>query len=115
MIRTKEERLDLATDFIRVLNSALECDKEAMHRLTEHRVRCNATLAQHPTIQVRTREESNSSGAAALVTVHSVGLLGILNGILGKDDLGNAYLAGTYDDKGKLVKFALNANLGKSL
>jgi hypothetical protein len=112
---TKEERLDLANDFVRVLNSALECDKEALNRLTEYRVRCNDVLAQHPTIQVRTQEESNTSGVAKLVQVHRVGMLGILNGILGKDELGNAYLAGSYDDKGKLIKFSLNANLGKPL
>jgi hypothetical protein len=110
---TKEERLQLANDVIRVLNSAVECDKTAMHKLTEFRVRCNETLAQHPTIQVRTEKESNSSGAAALIDVHRVGLLGILNGILGTDDFKQAYLAGSYDDEGKLIKFQLNGNLGK--
>lgn len=114
MSYTKDERLQLANDFIRVLNSAFECDKDALHKLTEFRVRCNAALAQHPTIQVRTQEESSNSGVAKLVPVHRIGLLGILNGLIGIDDFGNAYLAGSYDNQGKLVRFMLNANLGKS-
>lgn len=111
---TKEERLQLAHDFIRVLNSAVALDAAAMHKLAEFRVRCNNELAQHPEIQVRTIQESNSHGVAALVDVHRVGLIGILNGILGTDEFGNAFLAGSYGDQdGKLLKFMLNTNLGK--
>ncbi len=110
---TKEERLQLANDVIRVLNSAVECDKDAIHKLVEFRVRCNTTLAQHPTIQVRTTQESTSTGPATRVDVHRVGLIGILNGILGVDEFEQAYLAGSYDGDGKLIKFCLNANLGK--
>lgn len=113
MSYTKEERLQFANDVILLLNSAVECDKAAMHKLVEFRVRCNSALAQHPTIQVRTGQESNSIGAAALVDVHRVGLLGILNGVLGMDEFDQAYLAGSYDDEGKLIKFVLNGNLGK--
>lgn len=113
MTRTSKEKLALANEFVLLLNSAVELDKDAIHKLAEFRVRCNAALAQHPTVQVRTSKESNSTGAAALVDVHRVGLLGILNGLLGVDEFGQAYLAGSYDDAGKLTHFSLNANLGK--
>jgi len=115
MTRTKEEKLELANEFILVLNSAVELDKDAIHKLVEFRVRCNAALAMHPTVQVRTDKESNSLGAATLVNVYRVGLLGILNGLLGVDEFGQAYLAGKYDDAGKLTQFALNEKLGKQL
>lgn len=110
---TKEERLQLANEFIRVLNEAVELDKSALHKLIEFRVRCNKALADHPMIQVRTTQESNNTGAATLVDVHRVGLLGILNGILGVDEFEQAYLAGNYDDEGKLTNFCLNGKLGK--
>lgn len=115
MIYTKEERLRLANEFIRVLNEAVELDKAALHKLIEFRVRCSKALADHPMIQVRTTQESNNTGAAMLVDVHRVGLLGILNGILGVDEFEQAYLAGNYDDEGKLTNFCLNASLGKPL
>lgn len=110
---TKEERLQLAHDFVRVLNSAATLDKDAMHALAEHRVPCNSELAQHPTIQVRTKKVSNSTGACSFVDSHKVGMLGILNGILGMDEFGNAYIAAWYDANGKLTQFKLNDSLGK--
>lgn len=110
---TKEERLQLAHDFIRVLNSAVALDKHAMHVLAENRIRCNKELAQHPTIQVQTTQQSNTTGACALVDVHKVGLVGILNGILGKDEFGHAYIAASYGNDHQLIKFMLNTNLGK--
>ena len=110
---TKEERLQLAHDFIRMLNGAMELDADALHALAEFRVPCNAQLAAHPTIQVRTEKVSSTSGAATFTEQYKVGLLGILNGILGVDEHKQAYLAGDYDNSGKLRKFIVNPSLGK--
>ena len=63
---------DLIGVAVTVLNDALERDPEAVTELVNMRVKCNESLAAHPTIQVQ-----NSSGE------HRIGVLGILNGVLG--------------------------------
>lgn len=113
MNKTHEERLALAKHFIEVLNTAVACDPSALHKLAEIRVKCNDALAKHPTVQVRTSQVSSSTGAAILITEHRVGLLGILNGLIGVDEHENGYLAGNYSkEDGKLYAFVLNGNLG---
>jgi len=56
---------------LRVLNNAVVADPAAVSALIALRVSCNAELASHPTIQV-----ANSGDE------FSVGILGILNGVL---------------------------------
>lgn len=77
---------------IALLNEAVDLDADAMHRLVNKRVRCNAALADHPAIQVL-----NSAPSA-------VGLLGILNGLFGVDERGWGAITAVYDGE-KLAYF----------
>ena len=71
---------------IGVLNEALKLDAGAMHRLVETRVPCNAALGNHPSIQV-------GAGAAG----EGVGVLGLINGIFGADELGHGAIVAAFD------------------
>lgn len=79
---------------ITLLNDLLERDPEALHTLMETRVPCNDALADHPTVQVGTREDGTAE----------VGILGILNGMFGVDSRGRGAIASLYND-GKLIGF----------
>ncbi len=65
---TPEETIDL-------LNEMLKIDRRATESLFSMRVGCNKKLANHPTIQVMQVHKN----------YHIVGILGILNGLLGID------------------------------
>lgn len=86
-------------DAITYLNSLIEADQEAIQAIIDHRVPCNATLADHPTAQVL----AEGSG-------HVLGALGVLNGLFGVDDVGWGALAACYDDDEKLVSFQRTDN-----
>jgi hypothetical protein len=66
---------DLINLAVKTLNEAFAADPAAMHCLVKHRIPCNETLADHPTIQVSTNQFGETERFA-------VGLTGILNGIL---------------------------------
>ncbi|KKN88349.1 hypothetical protein LCGC14_0249120 [marine sediment metagenome] len=68
------ERAQVIVDY---LNGLLELDRPAVAALIANRVPCNKALADHPTCQVVAQHGS----------CH-VGLLGILNGLCGKDKRG---------------------------
>lgn len=83
------------TNALAALNTALELDPVAMRELFGTRVWCNQELADHPSIQVR--EEDGR---------FSVGVIGLLNGILGVNPETQAgYLAAQYDDRNQLTGF----------
>lgn len=63
---------------IEVLNRAFAADPDAIRALVSFRVPCNSTLADDPTIQVKTVEGEPRDGDHC-----EVGILGILNGIFG--------------------------------
>jgi hypothetical protein len=86
----EERRVDDAVD---ALNSMLVADPAAMQNLLGYRVPCNEALANHPTCQVGGELEHRF-----------VRMLGIINGIFGKDERGWGYIAANLDD-GKLVRF----------
>jgi hypothetical protein len=67
---------------IDVLNNAVESDPDAMHALVETRVPCNKSLAEHPTIQVATIEDTSIRMGDA---EYRVGIVGLLNGLFGVD------------------------------
>ena len=74
---------------IDLLNDAYKCDPDAMQNLVKSRVNCNATLANHSTIQVGVTKENS----------YTVGLLGILNGIVGTQKDGKTgWICAVYDD-----------------
>lgn len=76
------------------LNSMVAADPEAMRALVEHRVPCNEAMADHPTVQVGRRRDPGPYGDRPF----EVGMLGVLNGILGtQGEGGPGYLASVMD------------------
>jgi len=71
--RTEEEKVKLATEVITYLNEVLALDPEAITNLCEQRVFANPELVNHPTTQIGALRDSSPA----------VGLLGILNGLIG--------------------------------
>lgn len=83
---------------LEVLNDALEIDPEAMNDLVEARVPCSEALAEHPTIQVHTvRMTVFSNNKSEETKTHTVGLIGILNGLFGADNDQWGTIAGEFD------------------
>jgi hypothetical protein len=83
-----------------LLNEAVARDPAAMHCLCNKRINCNSSLADHPTIQIGTGAENQPT----------IGLIGILNGVIGTRADGEGYLAGVYR-KGKLAGFILRPDV----
>lgn len=100
-----KDRESLADQFIDVLNELIEADSTAIQDLIEHRVSCDEELGVHPTVQTML------DGKA-----YTVGLLGILNGLVGVIESGPkegwGFISAVYDDDGKLVKFQRTMNAG---
>ncbi len=68
---------DTVTKALQVLNEALALDAEAITRLVNLRVECNPGLATHQTIQV-----------GAYDGIAKVGVLGLINGVIGDSPTG---------------------------
>jgi hypothetical protein len=81
-------------EVISLLNEVYKLDPELAEKIVELRAHCNESIAAHPTIQV-----------AKVQGEYLVGILGILNGLCGKDEDGYGYIAAMYDDKGLLTGF----------
>ncbi|MBM10445.1 MAG: hypothetical protein CMF69_12925 [Magnetovibrio sp.] len=79
---------DMIALVVEILNDALERDPEAMTDLINLRADCNAQLATHPTIQVQKYGD-----------VYRVGVLGILNGVLGGGPSGDIGAKGTVNSQ----------------
>lgn len=92
MTRSIDEAL--AERVITLLNELVEIDRDAIEKLVNYRVACNRKLGEHPTVQVGIEDD-----------VHRVGLVGILNGVVGVDDYLNGAVAVEYGKDGKLVRF----------
>ncbi|MDD4402022.1 MAG: hypothetical protein PHI24_09135 [Desulfitobacteriaceae bacterium] len=73
-------------DVIALLNEAIALDPDAMHSLVSARVTCNDALARHSTIQVALEDRE-----------FKVGIIGILNGIFGKNERGLGPVAGIFN------------------
>lgn len=88
----------LADLIIERLNEIAMHDKEAMAKLIEQRVPCNEQLVEHPTVI-----------AFADMGPPEVGMLGILNGIVGSipdgPKKGWGYIAAVFDDDGHFLRF----------
>ena len=93
------EEMALANRIIDSLNEYLAIDPSALHHLIEFRVPTNQALADHPSVQV------NAEGETPVV-----GLLGILNGIVGVipgSEIG--YITAVFsDDESTLLRFELS-------
>lgn len=82
-------------DVIDFLNELLKVDENAVRLLIEQRVPCNNELADHPTVQVRSRPN----------TQPVVGLLGILNGLYGIDEKGYGPIGAIIESDGHISSF----------
>ena len=82
-------RSAMIEDAVRVLNEAIDADRQAMENLFSKRVLCNKKFADHPTIQV--------GGLGDGRTDFSV--LGLINGLFGVDKDGWGAIAALYDLK----------------
>lgn len=87
LTRTNEEKRQLASEICDYLNEIREADPDALQRLVGTYVRCNDRLMYHSTTQV-----DASSGKPM------VGLLGIINGLIGVDESQWGYVAAIFDD-----------------
>ena len=78
---------------ISVLNEALKLDREAVSNLLTYRVKCNAQLANHNTIQVGIVDETCM-----------VGMMGLINGLFGIDEDGFGFISYEHEN-GKVICF----------
>ena len=89
---------DLADLLIERLNEITKHDAVALGKLIGARVECNKHLLEHPTVQVATHDGPTK-----------VGLLGILNGLVGTIDdgprTGSGLITAVCEDDGSLVRF----------
>jgi len=79
-----------------LLNEMLEQDYDCIHSLITNYVKCNDTVANHPTVQVRKYPEDKHP---------LLGMLGLLNGMFGIDDNGYGAIKYEIDDSGKILAF----------
>lgn len=87
-----------------VLNSALAADPEATAALVANRVACNQAMADHPTIQVRGYDETETLSGEG--DGFAIGLLGVINGLFGIDAEGwGAIAVVVEEDKRTIAKF----------
>lgn len=96
--RTEEEKIALAKVTIQYLNELIALDREVMHELVEGRVPCNEAIAGHPTAQISRDDEGK----------RVLGLLGVINGLIGVDKESWGYVAGIFDDNGNLTGFGFS-------
>ncbi len=78
------ERAQAIVDY---LNELLELDRPAIAALVANRVPCNERLSEHPTCQVGRQHGG-----------WNVGLLGLLNGFCGIDDISWGGIAAVFDN-----------------
>lgn len=79
---------------IAYLNELIELDRPAMAALIANRVPCNLALAEHPSCQVATQHGG-----------FQVGLIGVINGLFGVDEMdarGWGPITWVFDNKGNL-------------
>ena len=90
---TKPELADL---LIERLNEILKHDPNAVAALIETRVPCSQAMTDHPTVQVH----------ADGTNPPRLGVLGLINGIVGAQRNGLGFICAVYDDDGKLLRFS---------
>lgn len=80
---------------VNYLNHLNDVDPVALHQLINNRVPCNKGLQDHPTVQV---------------SVDGVGLLGILNGLIGYCGNYDQLIVMEVNDDGSINRFSLNTS-----
>ena len=92
-----------AQKWVNFLNELLQYDKDAVSALVNNRVTCDVALANHPTVQVR-----DQNG------IYLVGLLGILNGFMGVNDMGDGPIRAVYEHDDTFCKSISKFELGEN-
>lgn len=101
---------DFAQQAVDVLNRVHAADPTVLPALIAHRVPCHDNLVNDETVQVGRILDAEGKPADVLADLwrsHEVGLLGIINGIVGVRDDGWGYVSAVYDDDGALLRFEL--------
>lgn len=92
LLRSHDEKVKLALEVCGYLNELIALDRDAVQSLMAQRVSCNADLLQHPTTQVGTDEGPGPC----------VGLLGVINGLIGADRNSFPYVMAIYNEDEEL-------------
>ncbi|MFA5071223.1 MAG: hypothetical protein WC511_02520 [Candidatus Pacearchaeota archaeon] len=90
------KNVTLATFIVNELNKLLSIDSQAIQRLFAYHVSCNSGIIHHPTVTVNEKDR--------------LGVLGLLNGFVGKDALSEGLIVAITDSSGKIVKFKVSKN-----
>lgn len=89
-------------EVVEFFNSLIVIDPGAIQTLINTRVQCNEAMTNHPTVQVVIVPRS---------IIHSVGMLGILNGMFGINENGWGCITVIFDDEtGVIKKFVYGEN-----
>ncbi len=102
--RTEEQKVALAQEVIVYLNEILVLDPAAIHNLCEKRVQANDALTLHETTQIGVLDDDPEKVG--------VGLIGILNGLVGVRDDQWGYITAVHGDDDKLQRFELTRREG---
>lgn len=90
----------LAVRVVGLLNQVFALDRRTAMHLAETRFQCNQAVADHPSVQV------GVVGDPERGAIYQVGILGILNGLVGTDEEGWGVIAADYRGD-ELVGFKL--------
>ena len=94
-------------EVVTFLNELVAMDEHFVRMLVNTRVPCNQAIADHPTVQVGDRTESNKLLLGdALERPWAAGFLGVLNGFFGIDENGWGFIYMEVDqDSGEVKRF----------
>lgn len=84
---------EIADRIVIVMNELLSLDPDAISELVHARVKCKSQMASHARVQMVADADSS----------HMLGIMGILNGVIGTDD--ECVIASVGDD-GKVIGFS---------
>lgn len=102
MIVTSSVTID---DVVALLNEAFKLSPKTMTALVEHRVPCTEDLASHPTIQVALAIDANCEKFKCEFKQPVCGMLGILNGLFGLNEIGRGAIEAVYEEGQVLIGF----------
>lgn len=113
LTRSEQEKVQLAQEVILYLNEILALDPNAVLNLCEHRVVVNDQLAGHPTTQIAVIEDVGYGSEDLPQGVLGLGILGILNGLVGVREDHWGYITAVYGEDQKLLHFQLTKREGE--
>ncbi len=103
--RTEEEKLLLTRDTVDYLNELLNIDRKAIRRLVSHHVPCSLELVEHPTVQAHATHVAQPE--------YAVGMLGIINGLIGVRNH-TGYITAVFGaETGELLRFEFTRRRGE--